>query len=145
MLHKHGAQISAGAADVLRQVSLSSRDSAVTQSQQEEGAWGSDYRKPRNPCISFLSKAIPLASAIPVAHLSPSCTQVWQVTDAQAKDVATKLYIVRKDFSPSLLLHWAESGKIRPQEKASGLPGGWRPAPCDSVCVEEGQLQWALM
>jgi hypothetical protein len=48
------------------------------------------------------------------------------VTDAQAKGVVTKLYIVRKDFSLSFLLHWAESREIEAQERASGLPGGWR-------------------
>lgn len=76
--------------------------------------------------MASLSKAVPFASTIPVTHLSPSCKQVWQVTDAQEKDVVTKLYIVRKDFSLSFLLHWAESREIEAQERASGLPGGWR-------------------
>lgn len=59
---------------------------------------GIQLQKAQKPMAS-LSKAVPLASAIPVAHLSPSCTQVWQVTDTQAKHVAAKLYIVRKEFS----------------------------------------------
>lgn len=62
------------------------------------GHMGIQLQKAQKPMAS-LSKAVPLASAIPVAHLSPSCTQVWQVTDTQAKHVAAKLYIVRKEFS----------------------------------------------
>lgn len=94
--------------------------------------------------MASLSKAVPLASAIPVAHLSPSCTQVWQGTDAQAKDVATKLSIVRKDFSLSFLLHRAESRKIQTQGEHQGcqVGGAWIP---ETLCVEEGQLQWVLV
>lgn len=94
--------------------------------------------------MASLSKAVPVTPAIPMACLAPNRTQVWQVTDAQAKDMATKLYIIRKDFSPSFVLHWAESRKIQ-SERASGLLGGWGLDLYDSVCVEEGQLQWALV
>lgn len=54
--------------------------------------------------MASLSKAVPVTPAIPGARLSPNCTQVWQVTDAEAKDVVTKPYSIRKDslFCPPL-------------------------------------------
>lgn len=60
------------------------------------------------------------------------------------------LQIIRKDFSLSFFFHWAESRKIRPQKRASGLLGGrsldpynsvWRKASCSGPLDEQKNRQ----